>query len=249
MPQRPSPPELLTAWQAVDVFLEQEVGATDPTLAAGLTASRAAGLPEIQVAPLQGKLLHLLARAIGARRILEIGTLGGYSTTWLARALPPDGRLVTLELSPRHAEVARTNLARAGVGDRVEVRVGPALAGLVALAAEGGERFDFAFIDAEKREYPAYLAATLDLVRVGGLIVADNVVRRGDITDAASSDPSVRGVRQMLADVRRSRRLSATVVQTVGSKGHDGFLLAVVGPAPPRAGPVARRRRGASAES
>lgn len=242
MPQRPSPPEELGRWTAVDRYLEGELGASDAALEANLAASRDAGLPEIQVSPLQGKLLHLLARAIGARRILEIGLLGGYSTTWLARALPADGRLVSLELSPKHAAVAKANLARAALGARVEIRVGPALASLVALAAEGGPPFDLAFLDAEKREYPEYLSAAIDLVRPGGLVIADNVVRRGDIVDGTSADPSVVGVRRMYAELRRSRRITGTVVQTVGSKGYDGFLLAIVGPAV-RAGAPSRRQR------
>ncbi|HTW55545.1 MAG TPA: O-methyltransferase [Thermoplasmata archaeon] len=249
MAQRPSSPEELAQWTEVDRYLEGVVGASDPALEATLRATRDAGMPEIQVAPLQGKMLHLLARAVGARRILEIGLLGGYSTTWLARALPPDGRLVSLELSERHAAVAKANLARAGVADRVEIRVGPALASLVALAAEGGPPFDLAFIDAEKREYPEYLAAAVDLLRPGGVIVADNVVRRGDITDRASADPSVVGVRKMYDDLRRNRRITATVVQTVGAKGYDGFLLAVVGP-PARSGAPSRPgRRSPPAES
>jgi len=249
MAQRASPPEQLQMWTEVDRYLEGEVGASDPALEATLRATRDAGMPEIQVSPLQGKMLHLLARAVGARRILEIGLLGGYSTTWLARALPPDGTLVSLELSERHAAVARSNLARAGLAARVQIRIGPALASLVALAAEGGPPFDLAFVDAEKREYPEYLAAAADLVRPGGLIVADNVVRRGDIVDRASTDPSVLGVRRMYGDLRKNRRVSATVVQTVGAKGYDGFLLAIVGPSARAGAPSRRDRRSPPAES
>jgi len=212
----------------VDRYFGDLLGETDELLEAELDASQAAGLPAIQVAPLQGKLLHLLARALGARRILEVGTLGGYSTTWLARALPPGGRLVTLELEPSHAEVARHNLARAGVADRVELRVGPAVQSLADLSAERVPPFDLVFIDADKPSYPEYLDGAIRLSRPGTLIVADNVVRRGDVVDAGSQDPSVLGVRRMAERMGRLPGLSATVVQTVGVKGHDGFAVAVV---------------------
>ena len=245
MPQRPSPTDDLAVWSSVDRYFGAALGDGDAALADGLRASAAAGLPPIQVSPLQGKLLHLLARAIGARRILEIGTLGGYSTSWLARALPADGRLISLELEPKHAELARANLERAGVADRAEVRVGPATEGLAQLVRERAEPFDLVFIDADKPGYPEYLDGALRLARVGTLIVADNVVRRGDVADPGSTDPSVVGVRRMTERISREPRLAATVVQTVGAKGYDGMTLALVQeaertgatrPARPRAG-------------
>jgi len=228
MPQRPSPADDLTRWTDVDRYFGGLLGDTDDGLEATLRASANAGLPAIQVSPLQGKLLHLLARAVGARRILEIGTLGGYSTTWLARALPPDGRLLSLELEPRHAEVARASIAREGLADRVEIRVGPAADGLTQLAREGGPPFDLVFIDADKPAYPEYLEGAVRLSRRGTMIVADNVVRRGDVADPASPDPNVRGVQRMTERMARDARLSATVVQTVGVKGYDGWALALV---------------------
>lgn len=228
MPQRPSPAEDLALWTAVDRYFGTRVGDSDAALEAALRESAAAGLPAIEVSPLQGKLLHLLARACGARRILEIGTLGGYSAIWLARALPPDGRLVTLEIEPRHAEVARANLARAGLADRVEIRIGPALESLERLAAEHGPPFDLTFIDADKSSYPEYLVGAARLARPGALIVADNVVRRGDVVAPANDDASVAGIRRMADRVAADPRLSATVVQTVGVKGYDGFALALV---------------------
>ena len=235
MPQRPSPPELLAAWSDVDRYLEERLGAADPLLEAALQASREAGLPEIQVSPLQGKLLHLLARAIGARRILEIGTLGGYSTIWLARALPSGGRLVTLEREPKHAEVARRNVARAGLAEKVEVRVGAALESLEALRREGAPAFDLVFVDADKTEYAEYVARAAPICRAGALLVVDNVVRRGDVAEPTSADPSVRGVQRMLERLGQDPRIAATALQTVGVKGHDGFLLARLEPAPPAA--------------
>lgn len=228
MAQRPSAPEELRRWSDVDAFIGAMVQVTDADLEAALADSRAAGLPEIQVSPLQGKFLHLLARLRGARRILELGTLGGYSTLWLARALPPDGHLVSLELSPEHARVARANLARAGMGGRAEIRIGPALEGLERLRSETVAPFDLVFIDADKPRYPEYLERVLGLTRPGSAIVVDNVARRGDILEEASPDPNVQGVRRMYEMIARDRRLSATALQTVGVKGHDGFLLAVV---------------------
>jgi predicted O-methyltransferase YrrM len=237
MPQRTSPREELDLWTAVDRYFGAALGDADPALEAALRSSEAAGLPSIQVSPLQGKLLHLLARAAGARRILEVGTLGGYSALWLARALPPGGKLVTLELEAKHAEVARENLARGGVGDRVEIRLGPAIASLDRLAEERAPPFDLVFVDADKREYPEYLERTIPLCRPGALWIADNVVRRGDVADGASVDPYVQGVRRMTEALGRDGRLSATVVQTVGTKGYDGLALAlVVDPAGPRGG-------------
>ena len=198
--------------------------APDPALDVALAASSAAGLPPHDVSPLQGKLLELLARLQGARAILEIGTLGGYSTIWLARALPAGGRLVTLEANPRHAEVARANVERAGFADVVEVRVGAAMETLPTLAGP----FDLVFIDADKRSNPEYLEWALHLTRAGSLIVADNIVRGGAVADARSDDPSVVGVRRFLELVAAEPRLTATGVQTVGEKGHDGFVLALV---------------------
>jgi predicted O-methyltransferase YrrM len=215
-------------WIEVDRYITDLLVPTDPALDAALAASEAAGLPPIAVARNQGKLLHLLARLTGARRILEIGTLGGYSTIWLARALPPDGRLITLEADARHAEVARANLARAGLAEVVEVRVGRALEVLSGLAAEGGGPFDFVFLDADKSNTPAYLEWALRLTRRGSLIVADNVVRGGAVIDPAIRDSDVRGIRRMFELMAAEKRLSATAIQTVGSKGYDGLAIAVV---------------------
>ena len=214
-------------WTAVDDYAA-ELLIQDPILEATLRASAEAGLPAISVSPLQGKLLLLLARLQQARRILEIGTLGGYSTIWMARALPPDGRLVTLEAEPRHAEVARANIARAGLGDLVEVRLGPALETLSQLVAERAQPFDLVFIDADKTGYPDYWTWALRLARVGTLIIADNVVRDGAVADPTSTDPNVLAVRRYHALVAAEPRVSATVVQTVGAKGYDGMSLALV---------------------
>lgn len=216
-------------WTQVDAWLDDVVVRPDASLAAALETTRAANMPMIAVSAAQGKWLHLLARAMGARRILEVGTLGGYSTIWLATALPDDGHLVTLELSERHATVARANLARAGVGDRVDVRVGTAADSMAAMVAEGEAPFDLCFVDADKPGYPTYLRHALDLVRPGGAIVADNVVRGGGIADPDSTDPNVLGVRQTLELMAAEPRLSTTVIQTVGDKGYDGFALAIVG--------------------
>ncbi len=215
-------------WTAVDGYLSDLLVAPDDSLEAALRASAAGGLPAIQVAANQGKLLHLLARLKGARTILEAGTLGGYSTIWLAGALPPDGRLVTLELDPRHAQVARANLEHAGLAELVEIRVGPASESLAHLVAEGGGPFDLVFIDADKEGYPDYLGWALRLTRPGSLIVADNVVRGGAVMDAADRDPRVRAVRRFLEMVAAEPRLAATVIQTVGSKGYDGLAFALV---------------------
>jgi predicted O-methyltransferase YrrM len=215
-------------WTAVDRYLTGKLVPPDAALDAALKASDEAGLPAIQVAPNQGKMLQLLARAIGARRILEIGTLGGYSTIWLAHALPPDGKLITLEFAPKHAEVARENIARAGFAGRVEVRVGAAVDTLAQLAAENPAPFDFIFIDADKQTYAEYFAWALRLSRRGTLIVADNVVRQGAVTDPGSKDDSVRGVQRFYAAVAAEPRVSATALQTVGSKGYDGFALLLV---------------------
>ncbi|HEY0193819.1 MAG TPA: O-methyltransferase [Kofleriaceae bacterium] len=213
-------------WLAVDRYLEAFVSPDDDALTAALRASDAAGLPQIAVSPLQGKLLHLLAQTQGARRILEVGTLGGYSTIWLARALPAGGRLVTLELEARHAEVARRNLAGAGVGELARVIEGPALASLDELIRGGEPAFDFVFIDADKPNNPNYFDRAMALTRPGSVIVVDNVVRQGQIADPASTDARVEGSRQLFAHVQAEPRVSATVIQTVGAKGYDGFLLA-----------------------
>ena len=215
-------------WTAVDRYLTDRLVAPDAALDAALKSSDAAGLPAIQVAPNQGKMLELLARAVGARRILEIGTLGGYSTIWLAHALPPDGRLITLEFAPKHAKVARENIARAGFADRVEVRVGAAVDTLAQLAAGNPAPFDFIFIDADKQTYADYFAWAVRLSRRGTLIVADNVVRQGGVADPNSKDDMVRGVQRFYAAVAAEKRVSATALQTVGSKGYDGFALLLV---------------------
>jgi predicted O-methyltransferase YrrM len=211
-------------WKNVDGYLAGLLANADPALDAAQAAAADAGLPAIEVSPLQGKLLHILARIVGARRILEIGTLGGYSTIWLARALPPGGRLVTLEAEPRHAEVARGNLARAGLADRVEVRVGPALATLPEI--EGP--FDLFFLDADKRGNAAYLDWAIRLSRPGSVIVCDNVIRRGRVADPGTGDPAVDGIRAFFDRLAAEPRLTATAVQTVGAKGWDGFAIAVV---------------------
>ena len=215
-------------WDGVDHYLASTLLEDDPVLEGVLAASDAAGLPPIAVSPLQGRLLGLLARAVGARRVLEVGTLGGYSAICLARGLDDGGRLVTLELEPHHAAVARENLERAGLGDRVEVRVGPAAESLRALAREGADPFDLVFIDADKSGYPEYLDLVLELVRVGSVIVADNVVRDGEVADGASTDAAVRGVRAFLERVGAHPRVEATALQTVGLKGYDGVCIAVV---------------------
>lgn len=215
-------------WTAVDRFFAEAMLAPDPALDAARARSAEACLPPISVSPLQGKLLHVLARAIGARNILELGTLGGYSTIWLARALPSGGRLTTLEIDPKHAEVARRNIARAGLAQVVELRLGPALDILPQLAAEKRGPFDLTFIDADKAGIPDYFGWSLRLSHPGSLIIVDNVVRRGAVTDAGSDDPSVKGVRRFAELVAHEPRVSATAIQTVGSKGWDGFAFLVV---------------------
>jgi predicted O-methyltransferase YrrM len=219
-------PEL---WTAVDRYIEQLLVPEDAALEAALAASDEAGLPSIQVAPNQGKLLNLLATIRGARRILELGTLGGYSTIWLARALPAGGRLITLEADAKHAEVARANIARAGLADRAEVRLGLALESLPRIASEGQPPFDFVFIDADKPNIPEYLDWALKLTRPGSVIVVDNVVRRGNLIHPESADANVRGVRRFHEKLATLQQVSATTVQTVGSKGYDGFTLILVG--------------------
>jgi predicted O-methyltransferase YrrM len=212
-------------WAEVDDYLTGALLPADPVLDAALADSAAAGLPRIAVAPNQGKLLNLLARQAGARSILEIGTLGGYSTIWLARALPAGGKLVTCEYEPRHAEVAKANLARAGFGeDVVDIRVGAALDTLPTLTGP----FDFIFVDADKSNLANYVRASLELSRPGTTIVVDNVVRQGGVADAESTDPNGLGAREMFDVLAAEPRLDATAVQTVGAKGHDGFVLALV---------------------
>jgi predicted O-methyltransferase YrrM len=213
-------------WNAVDRYICDLVVPADPALDACLAASAAAGLPAINVAPNQGKFLHLLARLQGAKKILEIGTLGGYSTIWLARALPKNGRLVTLEFEPKHAEVAKVNIANAGLADVVDVRVGPAIRTLPTLVDQGP--FDFVFIDADKISTADYFLWALKLTRVGSVIIVDNVVRDGNIIDPDSSDEGVHGVRKFNDLLIKETRVSATAIQTVGSKGYDGFAILLV---------------------
>ncbi len=215
-------------WTAVDDYFATELMPADPVLDAALEASTAGGLPAIAVAPNQGKLLNLVARVHGARRILEIGTLGGYSTIWLGRALPEDGRLLSLEYAEKHAVVARANIERAGLADKVEVRVGAALDTLDALIAAGEEPYDLVFIDADKPNNPNYFKRALSLTRKGSVIICDNVVRQGKVADPNSTDANVIGSRQFAEAVAAEPRVEGTVVQTVGSKGHDGFAFVLV---------------------
>jgi predicted O-methyltransferase YrrM len=211
---------------AVDAFIGETVVEEDAALRAAVEAAEEAGLPAIQVSPPQGKLLQLLVRLLGARKILEFGTLGGYSAILMARALPDDGRLISLEAKPEYAEVARRSIERAGVGERVEVRVGPALETLPTLEDEGP--FDFVFIDADKVNTPNYFAWALDRVRSGGLIIADNVVRDGTLADATTADEATVAQRRLHEMLAREDRVEATTIQTVGVKGYDGFLIALV---------------------
>jgi len=216
-------------WASVDAYFSEKLIRSDDGLEAALRASDAAGLPAINISPTHGKLLNVLARTMGARRILEVGTLGGYSTIWLARALPPDGRLITLELDDHHAAVARANLRAAGVADHVEVRVGRAVELLAALVSEKQPPFDMVFIDADKPSNLDYLTWALALTRPGSLIVVDNVVRNGEVISATSADASVRGVRRMMDAIAHDPairdRIDATAIQTVGIKGYDGMAL------------------------
>ncbi|MBY0420844.1 MAG: O-methyltransferase [Parvularculaceae bacterium] len=212
----------------VDVWLERLLNADDAATAAASEKSRAAGLADIAVSPLQGKLLMILAAAAGARRILEIGALGGYSTIWLARAAGADGAVVTLEIDPVAARVVRANAEAAGVGAIIEVVEGAALPSLDAMIARKTAPFDFVFIDADKESYPAYLDRVLLLVRAGALVIADNVVRKGAVADETSDDPRVVGVRAYLEKAGSDPRLHTTAIQTVGAKGHDGLAISVV---------------------
>jgi predicted O-methyltransferase YrrM len=215
-------------WTAVDHYFEGKLLPADPALREALTAAEAAGIPQIQVSATQGKLLHLLAVVRGARRILEVGTLAGYSAIWLARALPADGQLVTLEVSPEHAAVATANIARAGLADLVEVRLGAALDTLAKLEAEQAGPFDLVFIDADKVNNPNYFEWALKLTRPGSLIIVDNVVRDGQVANPDSQDPSIVGTRRLHDLIAAEPRVSATAIQTVGTKGYDGFTLALV---------------------
>jgi predicted O-methyltransferase YrrM len=215
-----------TDFDAVDDYIAELLVADDPALKAALAASEAAGLPQINVAPNQGKLLMLLAQAIGARKILEIGTLGGYSTIWLARALPPGGHLITLEANPSFAKVAYANIARAGLSSVVEIRVGPASDTLPGLVEQGP--FDLIFIDADKPSTPTYFQWAVRHSRRGSLIVVDNVVREGAIVEASSEDPNVQGMRRFFELASTDPRVSGTAIQTVGSKGHDGLAIFLV---------------------
>lgn len=215
-------------WSTVDSYICEHLLDPDPILDAAVAASEAAGMPPIAVTANQGKLLELLVRIHGARRVLELGTLGGYSTIWLGRGLPPGGRLVTLELSPDYAAVAAANIARAGLADVIDLRVGPALKTLAAMQASGEEAFDLIFIDADKQNYPGYLEWSLKLSRPGTVLIGDNVVRSGGIVDPENEDAVVEGVRQFYELLAEEPRVDATAVQTVGDKGHDGFALGIV---------------------
>jgi predicted O-methyltransferase YrrM len=215
-------------WSAVDDYAARLLAPHDSTLEAALTASEDAGLPAIQVSPSQGKLLYLLASSIGAKAILEFGTLGAYSTIWLGRALTKGGRLVTLEADPNYAEIARENIALANLGDLVDLRVGPALDLLPGLDAEGVGPFDFTFIDADKENSPSYFTWALDHSRPGSQIVADNVVRAGALADSKSEDQKVQAQRRLHEIAAAEPRVSATTIQTVGGKGYDGFMIALV---------------------
>ena len=215
-------------WAKVDEFITGAILHNDAALEAVGAANAAAGMPAIDVSAPQGKLLHLLALSVGARRVLEVGTLGGYSTIWLARALPADGSVLTLEYSPKHAEVARKNLDAAGVGAKVEIRVGAAAASLEKIGTERVPPFDLVFIDADKKNNPLYVQWALKLSRPGTIIIVDNVIRGGGVLDATAEDADVRGTRAMFEAVGKEKRLTATAIQTVGSKGYDGFVMAVV---------------------
>jgi caffeoyl-CoA O-methyltransferase len=215
-------------WTEVDQYITERLVPPDPLLEAALQATADSGMPLINVAPNQGKLLNILAQALGAQRILEVGTLAGYSTIWLARALPAGGRMITLEVDPKHAEVARANIARAGLADVVELRLGPAIETLPQLAAERPAPFDLVFIDADKANTAAYFEWALTMTRRGGMIVVDNVVRDGAVIDADSPDASVQGVRRFMDALAREPRVTATAIQTVGSKGYDGLAIATV---------------------
>ncbi|SYZ72491.1 conserved hypothetical protein [Candidatus Zixiibacteriota bacterium] len=215
-------------WDDVDRYISDIFSLSDPILKEVLRASADAGLPAIQVTPSQGKFLQILAGAMKARRILEIGTLGAFSTIWLGRALAPDGYLITLESDPKHAEVARANIARAGLADRVELILGPALETLPRLQNEKKGPFDFIFIDADKTSYPEYFEWSLKLAHPGTVMVADNVIRKGEVANPKSDDPRVVAVRRFHDLIAAEKRVTATALQTVGSKGYDGFTMVLV---------------------
>ncbi|WP_077614955.1 O-methyltransferase [Caenibacillus caldisaponilyticus] len=215
-------------WKDVDLYFKTKLHAADPLLDAVLKANAEAGLPAIDVTPNQGKLLYLLAKIIGATAILEIGTLGGYSSIWLARALPDDGKLITLEYNKKHAEVAAANVKKAGLDKKIEIVVGPALETLPTLEKRGFRSFDLIFIDADRKNHPSYLKWALKLARPGTVIVADNVVRRGRILDESSADLEIQGVRRFIDLLSEETRIEATAVQTVSGKGYDGFVIGVV---------------------
>ena len=221
-------------WSQVDLYIEGRIIGSDPALKAALEESDRSGLPKIAVSAAQGKMLHLLAKAIGAKQILEIGTLGGYSTIWLARALPERGKLISLEVDPRHAKVASANVAKAGIAERVEIRIGPAIESLPVLRAEvspggGNPLFDMVFIDADKPSTTAYFEFAVEMTAPGGLIIVDNSVRHGRIADASDVDPNVIGMRDFHDHLASRTDVQATTLQTVGSKGYDGFTLVYVG--------------------
>ncbi|HEY2121563.1 MAG TPA: O-methyltransferase [Candidatus Acidoferrum sp.] len=215
-------------WTAVDTYIKEKMVPADAVLSQALQNAKDAQLPPIAVSPTQGKQLHLMARMCGARKILEIGTLGGYSTIWLARALPAGGRVITLELDPKHAAVARKNFELAGVSNLIELRLGSGLESLPKLAAEGLGPFDLIFIDADKGNIPGYFEWALKLSRPGTVIIVDNIIRDGQVIDAKSEDPNIRGVRRFNEMLAKESRVSATEIQTVGEKGYDGFALVVV---------------------
>ncbi|TRC90060.1 O-methyltransferase [Mesorhizobium sp. WSM4310] len=216
------------SWTAVDNYIVSSLFEADPVLDAVLAANRDNGLPAIDVSAAQGKLLLLLVRIGSAKNVLEIGTLGGYSTIWMARALPMDGKIVTLELDPHHAKVARSNFERAGVSDQVELRVGPALESLAALSAENAGPFDLIFIDADKPNNPNYLSWAMRLSRPGTVIVCDNVIRDGYVVNEDGRDANVEGARAAFSFIGGDKRLDGTAIQTVGAKGYDGFAIAIV---------------------
>jgi caffeoyl-CoA O-methyltransferase len=215
-------------WSAVDDYINDLLIPSDSALDATIQSTIDADLPQINVAPNQGKLLHILAQAQGAKRILELGTLAGYSTIWLARALPADGKLVTLEANPKHAKIARENIERAGLGNIVEIRIGAALDTLPQLVTEGQTPFDFVFIDADKANLPDYFTWALKLTRSGSVIIIDNVIRKGAVIDADSTDENIQGVRKLNTLLAAEPRVKATTIQTVGSKGYDGLAIALV---------------------
>jgi predicted O-methyltransferase YrrM len=215
-------------WTAVDNYIDSSLSLSDDVLNGAITANAEGGLPAIDVTASQGKLLHLLARAMGAKRVLEIGTLGGYSTIWLARALPDDGTVITLEFDPKHAAVARRNIERAGLARMVDVRVGKALDSLPVIESEGGGPFDLIFIDADKVNNPDYFEWALKLSRPGSIIIVDNVVREGGLADSRSEDPAILASRSVVELMGNDPRVEATVMQTVGTKGYDGFAIALV---------------------